>query len=103
MITIRWCAGFLFFLALIPAFLGVRDWFLAAFMFAAFVVAFTPWHRLVADLPAGDPEELSRLDRLDGVFIHDHRCISLTGPEWADVCDCRTLRLIDEHQRQEGS
>ena len=43
MITIRWCAGALFFLALVPAFLGVRDWLLAAFMFAAFVVAFTPW------------------------------------------------------------
>lgn len=99
MITVRWCAGALFFLALIPAFFGVRDWFLAAFMFVMFVVSFTPWQRLVADLLAGHPEELSRLDRLDGVFIHDHRCISLTGPEWADVCDCRTLRLIDEHQR----
>ena len=80
MITVRWCAGFLFFLALVPAFLGVRDWFLAAFMFVMFVVAFTPWHRLIADLPAGHPEELSRLDELDG-----------------------TLRLIDEHQRRADS
>ena len=67
MITIRWCAGALFFLALVPAFFGVRDWFLAAFLFAAFVVAFTPWHRLVAVLHPGHPEELSRLDRLDGI------------------------------------
>ena len=67
MITVRWCAGFLFFLALVPAFLGVRDWLLAAFLFAAFVVAFTPWHRLIADLPAGHPEEVSRFDRLDGI------------------------------------
>ena len=66
MITIRWCAGALFFLALVPAFFGVRDWFLAAFLFVMFVVAFTPWHRLVADLPAG-AEELSRLDHLDGI------------------------------------
>lgn len=69
MITVRWCAGALFLLALIPAFLGVRDWFLALFLFAAFVVAFTPWHRLVADMPAGHPEEVSRLDgigRADG-------------------------------------
>lgn len=80
MITVRWCAGFLFFLALVPAWMGVRDWFLAAFLFVMFVVAFTPWHRLVADLPAGDPEELSRLDELDG-----------------------TLRLIDEHQRRADS
>lgn len=77
MITVRWCAGFLFTLALIPAWMGVRDWFLAAFLFVMFVVAFTPWHRLVADLHPGHPEELSRLDELDG-----------------------TLRLIDEHQRR---
>ncbi|MCC4266281.1 hypothetical protein [Microbacterium schleiferi] len=67
MITIRWCAGALFLLALIPAFLGVRDWFLAAFLFVMFVVAFTPWHRLVADLPAGHPESVSSLDHLDGI------------------------------------
>ena len=39
MITIRRCAGALFFLALVPALLGVRDWLLAAFMFAAFVLS----------------------------------------------------------------
>lgn len=81
MITVRWCAGFLFTLALIPAWMGVRDWFLAAFLFVMFVVAFTPWHRLVgrpelpreilrpyvADMPEGHPEEVSRLDQLDGI------------------------------------
>ncbi|QPE05283.1 hypothetical protein IT882_04220 [Microbacterium schleiferi] len=60
MITVRWCAGFLFFLALVPAFLGVRDWLLAAFLFVMFVVAFTPWHRLIALVVLTSPSDPPR-------------------------------------------
>ena len=28
---------------------------------------------------------------------HDPRCISLTDSEFNGSCDCRTLRMIDEH------
>lgn len=45
MITIRWCAGTLFALGLIPAAVGVRDWFLAGFLLVLFLIAFTPWDR----------------------------------------------------------
>lgn len=28
--------------------------------------------------------------------VHDPRCMTLTSTEFPEVCDCRTLRLLDE-------